>query len=69
MIRVGVGMLGKMWCTHRVLYRLLGAGLGNSRQVYANLGRSAATENPDVQAIESWAELGKSRQVSGDRKS
>ena len=68
LIRVGVGMLRKMWCTHRVLYRLLGTGLGNSRQVYASLGKSAATEYPDVQANERWAEPGKSKQVEASQR-
>ena len=59
--------------------RLLAAGLGKSRQVWASLGKSTATGNPGIQATGSRARqvkasLGKStqvlsRQVGGDGKS
>ena len=54
-------------------FRLLAAGLGRSRQVWASLGKTAPG-NPDLQAIGGWARqvyasLGKSRQVGGDGKS
>ena len=37
--------------------------LCKSRQVEASLGKSAATGNPEMQAMQIMASLGKSRQV------